>query len=219
MVGLRVDRCCSSDFARVLSVACRANRLLRFVRSCSTGRDERSKPLRGKTHFVRNFNPKRRAGPLRRKNLLSFFPKSCMISASRLIDEGRCARSSRHARRGGDGREAAGSVLARGRTAGHADVKSQRPDTPTLVSSATRSCALSRHGGQKARRTRETAYKRENRRAGNAGCSAGPVVPAACIFCCRRAMGCGQRPAFPAPSRCFEGRVDRIPRASVAARP
>jgi hypothetical protein len=59
-----------------------------------------------------------------------------------------------------------------------ADVKSQGPDTPTLVSSAMRVSALSLtrrsfasrgYGGQKARRTRETAYKRENRRAGNAG--------------------------------------------------
>ncbi|CCD92548.1 hypothetical protein BRAO375_2090002 [Bradyrhizobium sp. ORS 375] len=39
------------------------------------------------------------------------------------------------------------------------------------------------NGGQQARRTRQTAYKREDHRAGKAGRSpAAPVVPAACIF-------------------------------------
>ena len=46
----------------------------------------------------------------------------------------------------------------------------------------------------------EITYKTEAHRAGNAGCPAGPVVTAACYSFCRRAMGCGQRPAFPAPS-------------------
>ncbi|WP_172889719.1 hypothetical protein [Bradyrhizobium sp. ORS 285] len=50
-----------------------------------------------------------------------------------------------------------------------ADVKSQRPDTPTLVSSRDGTDVLRGDGGQEARRTRETAYKREDHRAGNAG--------------------------------------------------
>src|SRR5690349_25150193 len=35
--------------------------------------------------------------------------------------------------------------------------------------------------------------------------SAGPVVTAASFFVCWRAMGCGQHPAFPAPSSLLEG--------------
>src|SRR3954462_5353845 len=38
--------------------------------------------------------------------------------------------------------------------------------------------------------------------------SAEPVVTAACVFFCRRAMGCGQHPAFPAPSVLLEGRTN-----------
>jgi hypothetical protein len=34
-----------------------------------------------------------------------------------------------------------------------------------------------------------------------------PVVTAACFLFCRRAMGCGQHPAFPAPSHLEEGDV------------
>ncbi|CCD84830.1 hypothetical protein BRAO285_1270060 [Bradyrhizobium sp. ORS 285] len=64
----------------------------------------------------------------------------------------------------------------------HADVKSQRPDTPKLVSTA--QCAsIVAAWWPTSRRTRETAYKRQNHRAGKAGrFSAAPVVPAACIF-------------------------------------
>jgi hypothetical protein len=43
-----------------------------------------------------------------------------------------------------------------------ADVKSQRPDTPMLVSRPYRASHGMGNGGQQARRTRETAYKRED---------------------------------------------------------
>jgi len=86
--------------------------------------------------------------------------------------KGRCARSSRHARRGGDGRgnsqQARKSVRTNERLA---DVKSQGPDTPMLVSARDNASHCTGHGGQQARRTRETAYKREDHRAGKAGCS------------------------------------------------
>jgi hypothetical protein len=36
-----------------------------------------------------------------------------------------------------------------------------------------------------------------------------PVVSAACLLFCRRAMGCGQHPAFPAPSVLSEGPFDQ----------
>jgi len=36
-----------------------------------------------------------------------------------------------------------------------------------------------------------------------------PVVTAACLLFCRRAMGCGQHPAFPAPSALSEGPFDQ----------
>ncbi|NPV21676.1 hypothetical protein [Bradyrhizobium aeschynomenes] len=49
-----------------------------------------------------------------------------------------------------------------------ADVKSQRPDTPKLVSTA-QGASLVAAWWPTSRRTRETAYKREDHRAGNAG--------------------------------------------------
>ncbi|GLH81667.1 hypothetical protein SSBR45G_65760 [Bradyrhizobium sp. SSBR45G] len=57
------------------------------------------------------------------------------------------------------------------------------------------------NGGQQARRTREIAKQpfKPSRREGRV-IPAAPVVPAACIFSRRRAMGVSRRPAFPAPS-------------------
>jgi len=49
------------------------------------------------------------------------------------------------------------------------DVKSQRADTPMLVSSRDGADVPCGDGGQQARCTRQTAYKREDRRAGKAG--------------------------------------------------
>ncbi|CCD87075.1 hypothetical protein BRAO285_220019 [Bradyrhizobium sp. ORS 285] len=79
----------------------------------------------------------------------------------------------RHDTRGGD------AVAARDRSVlsnegaderSVADVKSQRPDTPKLVFPV--ACAsIVAAWWPTSRRTRETAYKREDHRAGNAGCS------------------------------------------------
>src|SRR3954469_11421008 len=82
-------------------------------------------------------------------------------------------------------------------------MKSCGPGIPTLMLSRADDDQCD-DGGQQARCTEEITYKSSTHRAGNAGCSAGPVVTAACIFFCRRAMGCGQRPAFPAPSLSFD---------------
>jgi hypothetical protein len=59
-------------------------------------------------------------------------------------------------------------------------VWSRHPDAGVNV--ATTLTRRARDGGQKARRTREITYKTSTHRAGNAGCSAGPVVTAACFF-------------------------------------
>ncbi len=75
------------------------------------------------------------------------------------------------------------------------------------------------NGGQQARRTRQTAYKREDHRAGKAGrFSAAPVVPAACIFSRRRAAGVSRRLAFPAPSELREGEMSGMTRRERRAR-
>ena len=90
-------------------------------------------------------------------------------------------------------------------------VKSCVPGIPTLMPSRADDDQCD-DGGQQAGCTEEITYNPSTHRAGNAGCSARPVVTAACIFFCRRAnffkdMGCGQRPAFPAPSLIRRGHV------------
>jgi hypothetical protein len=96
--------------------------------------------------------------------------------------------------------------------------KSCGPDTPMLVSSAMRASALSRHGGQQARCTRETTYKpfQPLRREGRA-CSARPVVPAACILF---AGGPRARPApgLPCALMISEGETISTARAHRVAR-
>ncbi len=150
---------------------------------------------RGQPTFLRGIE-RDLPGPLRKfsafqKISLSSYRKMCLSPAIPPQREGRCARSSRHARRGCGGRESsrAGS-REHADERSLADVKSQRPDTPMLVfRSRRRSRRRADHGGQKARRTRETAYKRETAAQGMPECSAAPVVPAACTFLRRRAMG------------------------------
>ena len=139
---------------------------------------------------------------LKKQNFLRIIGIYDCMSASRLTAEGRCARSSRHARRGGGGRGRSQRLLLEGADERSvADVKSQRPDTPMLVSRA--DAQASRNGGQKARRTRETAYKREAHRAGNAGMSRLNLWYLPPAFFSQAGHGCGQRPAFPAPSALF----------------
>ncbi len=83
-------------------------------------------------------------------------------------------------------------------------VKSRGPGLPTLRSS--RSMMRKRvspvMGANKPgpQGDREAAVKTSAR--GRPGRPAGPVVPAACIFFCRRATGLSRGPVFPAPSHC-----------------
>ncbi len=71
----------------------------------------------------------------------------------------------------------------RRRTAAMRTVKSRGPDTPMLVSRAMRESALSRYGGQKARRTGEIAKQPSKPSRGECRVfSAEPVVTAACFF-------------------------------------
>jgi hypothetical protein len=72
-------------------------------------------------------------------NSIALFRKSCLSPAIPPQREGRCARSSRHARRGSGGREGSRAGSKEHADEGSlADVKSQRPDTPMLVSRAMR---------------------------------------------------------------------------------
>src|SRR3954447_3248008 len=127
------------------------------------------------------------------------FPKSALWSARSVPHEG--AYRDRHGRWQRNAVDAAcRSVCQHARTNGLSrTVKSYGSDTPTLVSSATCASALSLtrrsfasrgHGGQQARRTRKSTKEllKPSRREGR-DVSAEPVVPAACIFFCRRAMG------------------------------
>ncbi|CCD85069.1 protein of unknown function [Bradyrhizobium sp. ORS 285] len=56
--------------------------------------------------------------------------------------------------------------------------------------------------------TRETAYKRSTHRAGNAGMSRLNLWYLPPAFFSQAGHGCGQRPAFPAPSALREGHDD-----------
>ncbi len=81
-------------------------------------------------------------------------------------------------------------------------VKSRGPGTPKLVSRVTRASAL-RARWPTSRRTGENAKQpsKPSRREGRV-CSAGPVVPAACISFCRRATGAASaRPSLRPSSR------------------
>jgi hypothetical protein len=77
------------------------------------------------------------------------------------------------------------------------------PDAPTLASSKLEQSACD--GGYQARHPGESTEQplKPSRREGRMFRRV-PVVTAACFFCCRRAMGAAEHPAFPAPSS-FEG--------------
>jgi len=73
----------------------------------------------------------------------------------------------------------------------HRQTKGAETDTPDLTSTAPHSYSTVKTIAQ-----------------GMPGVSAEPVVTAACLLFCRRAMGCGQHPAFPAPSVLVRGAND-----------
>jgi hypothetical protein len=54
--------------------------------------------------------------------------------------------------------------------------------------------------------TGEITYKPSNHRAGKAGCSARTCGDCRLLFLLQAGHGCGQHPAFPAPSSSFRGR-------------
>src|SRR5690348_11176270 len=80
-----------------------------------------------------------------------------------------------------------------------ADAKACGPGLPTLRSSrAVTSRAMT--GAIKPGPRGERAISVKTIAQGMPDDLAEPVVTAACLLFCRRAMGCGQHPAFPAPS-------------------
>ena len=111
---------------------------------------------------------------------------SCSYPASA---RGAYARSSRYARRGCGGRVGSQRDLIMPTNDIDTDVKSCGPGLPVLRSSRSQRSRVAPTTGAIEPVPGEITYKRENRRAGNAGCSADPVVTAACVLCCRRAMG------------------------------
>jgi hypothetical protein len=118
-------------------------------------------------------------------------------------EEGRFGRSSRSVAAGSDGRVGLGAFAQAGRRASLGrTVKSRGPGLPTLRSSRlmmrTRISPVmgARQPGPQGER--EAAVQTTAR--GRPGRPAGLVVPAACIFFCRRATGLSRGPVFPAPS-------------------
>ncbi len=150
---------------------------------------------------------------------LRFFENHDHLPPSRLIAEGRCARSSRHARRGCGGRERSQRLLTRARTNDLSRTRSRSGLTPRCWCQQRNAQALSRHGGQQARRTRATAYKREDTAQGMPDVRLNLWYLPPAFF---SAGGPWVRPSPGIPcALCAvcEGRTDRKPRASCAARP
>jgi hypothetical protein len=140
-------------------------------------------------------------------NALDFFPKSEAYSAPSRTHRRGGSRSSRTWSAGCDGRFG-GARDSFVRTNGtEADAKARGPGLPTLRSSrvvTSRAATGARKPGSRG----ERAINVKTIAQGMPDVSAGPVVTAACFFCCRRAMGCGQHPAFPAPSWIPVGTLD-----------
>ncbi len=120
-------------------------------------------------------------------------------------EEGRFGRSSRSVAAGSGGRVGLGAFAQAGRRMSLGrTVKSRGPGLPTLRSSRSmmRRRVAPVMGANKPgpQGDREAAVQTSAR--GRPGRPAGPVVPAACIFFCRRATGLSRGPVFPAPSHC-----------------
>ncbi len=128
-----------------------------------------------------------------------FFPEIMIVYPDPVSQEGRFAVVT-NVEAGCGGRVGAAAWISTRTTASMRTVKSRGPDTPKLVSSAMRASALSRYGGQKARRTGEIAKQPLDHRAGNAGCSRLNLWFLLPAFFPQAGHGCGQRPAFPVPS-------------------
>jgi hypothetical protein len=92
--------------------------------------------------------------------------------------------SSRTSGAGCDGRVGAARRAARARTA-----KSRGPDAPTLASSLEGNAPQRRRGLSSPAPRGERAIDRKTIARGMPVDPAEPVVTAACVFCCRRAMG------------------------------
>src|SRR5580704_7572051 len=88
-----------------------------------------------------------------------------------------------------------------------ADAKACGPGLPTLRPSTRAYDARGRMGARKPGSQGERAISVKTVAQGMPDDLAEPVVTAACLLFCRRAMGCGQHPAFPAPSHLEEGDV------------
>jgi hypothetical protein len=118
--------------------------------------------------------------------------------------EGRFGRSSRHVERGmrwTRWRRARSFVRT---NSADADAKSCGPGLPTLRPSS-REMISRAIGANKPGPQGERAISVKTIAQGMPDDSAEPVVPSPCFFHCTGAMGCGQHPAFPAPSLISEG--------------
>jgi len=99
----------------------------------------------------------------------------------------------------------------------HGQVAWSWPPDAEVKFAVMRSGARADDGGQQARRTGENAKQPSKPSRGECrDASAEPVVPAACIFFCRRAMGAASARHSPCPL-CGRGQYDFIPRAHQRA--
>ena len=160
-----------------------------MIISCCCGRSERHDRLRAKSNFVKQFNADSTVQSSREKYFDSVFQKNVVASGHPAsMEEGRTRDRHEDVRRDAMDASATRAICSRGRTVRRRTAKSCGPDTPTLVSSRRRRFADD--GSKKARfpgRARRTPLKPSRRECRDD--LAEPVVPAACVFACRRAMG------------------------------
>jgi hypothetical protein len=173
----------------------------------------------GKTHFLSRIKGKRQLGRYGQIFCFRFSRKRASCLPSRLNERG-VARD-RHDTRGGEAVDVLVRSASDARTNdADADVKSCGPGIPVLMPCATRFARCRRRDdashhagrGQSSRSPGRARIIVKTIAQGmpDVGCTCGDCR---LLFFCRRAMGCGQRPAFPAPSRSLGGHVHRKPRA------
>jgi hypothetical protein len=150
--------------------------------------------MRGKSKFLSRFNADSPVQSSAQKYASSVFRENMIVSCHPASARGTYARSSRHVRRGCDGRVGLARRAMPMRTA-----KSCGPGAPTLAPSrvvTSRAMTGARKPGSPGR----SRISVKTIAQGMPGDPAEPVVTAACVFCLQAGHGGGLLPAFPAPS-------------------
>jgi hypothetical protein len=147
---------------------------------------------RQQTNFTCQLNVIAVIRPCSENILLSFFRKSWLSMPSRLIEEGR---TRRHDTRGG---VAVAAIRCAGRAQSVRTAKSCGPGIPVLMPSVAK--MIARRRGQSSRSPGRVRISRQTIAQGRSGCTGQACGSCPVHFHSHGGHGCGQHPAFPAPS-------------------